>query len=65
MSGHLRFMMNKVTLGLVFTKDLGLPVCIPQSAPNSFGAGARDQIVGVMPYGLSLNPSQETKNKGE
>jgi hypothetical protein len=59
------FVVDKVALGQVFSKYLGLPrqFSFPQVLYNhlSSGAGTIGQLVVDLPSGISLNPPQETK----
>jgi hypothetical protein len=65
-SGLVGFMVDKVTVGQVFSEYLGLPCQLSfhrllHTHPLSSGAGTIGQIVADVASGLNLTTPQETK----
>jgi hypothetical protein len=66
-SGHLGFVVDKVTVGQIFFRVLRfpLPIFIPPTAPHSlslsYGPGTIGQIIADAPSGLSLTSPKEIK----
>jgi hypothetical protein len=66
-SGHVRFVVDKVALGQVYSEYFGFPCQFSfhqlLHTNLSSGAGTIGQLVADIPSGLSLTPPQETKKK--